>query len=180
MVSSSQIVSATLYSLWRGLHPLFQCGIFPIGDSHPRASPMCVLPKVCNSSLTVPTQVLFTSPSGRQSFRDRPFQSGSPTRSQICQQTCSRVAFSPQLHRLLPGSCSKMSVQWGHSCLWGHYLLYCGVLCGLQVDLWLPGHSCLTMGCRWIPDTASPSFCTNLGVSRVVSLMYSHYFFLCP
>lgn len=57
--SVHHMLSLPLYSLWRGLHPLLQCGISPMGDSPPWASPMCVSPKVYNSSLTVPAGVCF-------------------------------------------------------------------------------------------------------------------------
>jgi len=135
-----------------------------------------------NSSPSHGLQLFTNCPSlgpfhGVQSFRNRLLQRGSPQGHKPCQQTCSSVGSS------LHGSVGP-----------GRSLLQCELPMGLQLPSGIHllqrgvpstacrGTACLTMvfimGCRGlrsgILSTSSPSFFTDLGVSRAVSLTSSH------
>jgi len=141
----------------------------------------------CSSSQTAPAWVpsMGCSPSGTGCS-----SVGPPWGHKSCQQTCFSVGCS------LCGSTGpgRSLLQHRFSVVSqppsGIHLLQCWVLHGLQVDLCstvdlqgLQGHSLSHHGllhgpqgnlCSGAWSTSSPSFFTNLGVCRVISLMYSH------
>ncbi|KAM9591464.1 uncharacterized protein ACIBXB_006257 [Morphnus guianensis] len=167
--------------------PLLQRGVPPTGDSPPQTSPTWVLPTGCSSSRTAPAWVLSTvcSPSGTDC------SSVGPSRGhKSFQKTCSSVGSS--LHRSAGPARSLLQrgVPSGSQPPSGTHLLRRGVLHGLQVDICstvdlhglqgdsLPHHG-LHHGlqgnlCSGAWSTSSPSFFTDLGVCRVVSLTCSH------
>ena len=126
---------------------------------------------------------------GVQSFRNRLLQRGSPTRSQaLPANLLRRELLSPQVHR----SCQEpapaqapygVTASFRHppALVWGPFHRLQVDICstvdlhGLQEDS-LPHHG-LLHGLQWNLcswSTSCPSFFTNLGVCRVVSLTYSH------
>ena len=156
--------------------PLLQHGVPPTGDSPSQTSPVWVLPTGCSSS------------------RMDCFHVGPPWGHKSCQQTCFGMGSS--LHgstgpQVLPGSCSGVGFPRGHSVLRASTCSGVGSsLHGLQVDICstvelhgLPGDSLPHHGlphglqgnlCSGAWSTSSPSFFTDLGVCRAVSLTYSH------
>ncbi|KAM9662266.1 uncharacterized protein ACIBXB_013160 [Morphnus guianensis] len=166
--------------------PLLQRGVPPTGDSPPRTSPTWVLPRGCSSSRTAPAWVLSTacSPSGAHCS-----SVGPPRGHKSCQKTCS---VGSSLHRSAAPARSLLQcgVPTGSQPPSGTHLLRRGVLHGLQVDICstvdlhglqgdsLPHHG-LHHGlqgnlCSGAWSISSPSFFTDLGVRRVVSLTRSH------
>ena len=125
-----------------------------------------------------------------QSFWHRLLQLGSPTGSQVLPENLfQRGLLSPWVYR----SCLEPGPAWashGVTASFGNPLLRCGVLPGLQVEICstvdLPGLQGDSLPHRGLPhglqgnlcssawSTSSPSFCTDLGVCRVVSLTCSH------
>jgi len=104
---------------------------------------------------------------------------------------CSSLSMGPQV---LPGAYSSAGLPSGRSLLQASTCS--GVLYGLHTHIFstvdlhgVQGTACLTVvfttSCRVISApapgaTSSPSFCTDLGVCRVVSLTYSHSSLLTP
>ena len=125
-----------------------------------------------------------------QSFRHRLLQRGSlPQGHKSCQQTCSSVGSSLQRSTDPARSLLQHGLPTGSQPPLGTHLLWCGVLPGLQVEICstvdLPGlqgdslpHQGLPHGlqgnlCSGAWSISSPSFFTDLGVCRAVSLMLS-------
>ena len=115
---------------------------------------------------------------------------GPPRGHKSCQQTCSSVVSSLHGSTGPARNLLQRGLPTGSQRPWGIPLLRCGVLHGLQVDICstvnlhglqgdsLPHHG-LPHGlqgnlCSGAWSTSSPSFFTDLGVCRVVSLTYSH------
>jgi len=114
---------------------------------------------------------------------------GSPWGRKSCQKTCSSLG---SYSHVLPGACFSVGSPQGHSLLWGTST--CSGVGSSMGCRWISAPprtstmgcrvtACLTMvfsmGYRGISALApwgisSPSFCTDLGVCRVVSLTYSH------
>ena len=131
------------------------------------------------------------SPSHRvRLFRDRLLQRGSPRGVTSPTSKPAPAWASALVHR----SCQELAPAWaaqGVTASFRHiHLLWCGVLHGLQVAIFLPvdlrglqGDSLPQHGlhhglqgnlCSGTWSTSSSSFLTNLVVSRVVSLTYFH------
>ncbi|KAM9599800.1 uncharacterized protein ACIBXB_003644 [Morphnus guianensis] len=167
--------------------PLLQCGVPPTGDSPPRTSPMWVLPMGCSSSRTAPAQVPSTacSPSGAHCS-----SVGPPQGHKSCQKTCSSVGSSLHASAGPARSLLQRGVPTGSQPPLGTHLLRRGDLPGLQVEICstvdlhgLQGDSLPHRGlphglqgnlCSGAWSISSPSFFTDLGVCRVVSLTCSH------
>ncbi|KAM9590846.1 uncharacterized protein ACIBXB_005895 [Morphnus guianensis] len=188
-VSSSHVIFCRFILLRGRTHhtlPLLQRGVPPTGDSPPRTSPTWVLPTGCSSSRTAPAWVLSTvcSPSGTDCS-----SVGPPRGHKSCQKICS---VGSSLHRSAGPARSLLQrrVPTGSQPPSGTHLLRCGVLHGLQVDICstvdlhgLQGDSLPHHGlhhrlqgnlCSGAWSISSPSFFTDLGVRRVVSLTCSH------
>jgi len=126
--------------------PLLQRGVFPMGDSPPQTFPTWVLTN-CSRVDLYP---------GVQSFRNRLFQHGPPTRSQVLPVNLSSV--DSCLHGST-GPARSTGCPWGHSLLWISTGLWSSMGCRWRsVPLWTSmgcsGTTCLTMvlstGCRGI------------------------------
>ena len=129
-----------------------------------------------------------------QSFTNRLPQRGSPTGSQVLQQTCSSMDSSLHGSTGPIRSLLQRGVPMGSQPTLGIHLLCHGVLHGLQLEICstmglhgLQGHSLPHHGlhhglqenlCSSAWSSSSPSFFTELGVCRVVSLTCSHSFLL--
>ncbi|XP_049649848.1 uncharacterized protein LOC126035355 [Accipiter gentilis] len=166
--------------------PLLQRGVPPTADSPPRTPPTWAIPTGCSSSRTAPAWVPSTvcSPSGAHCS-----SAGPPRAHKSCQKTCS---VGSSLHRSAGPARNLLQrgVPTGSQPPLGTHLLRRGVLHGLQVDICstvdLPGlqgdslphhglHHRLQGNLRssaW--SISSPSFFTDLGVRRLVSLTCSH------
>jgi len=130
---------------------------------------------------------------GVQSFRNRLLQRGSPRGHKPCQQTCSGVGSSLSMGpQVLAGTCSSTGSPRGHSFLQAPTCFGMGSLPrAAGGDLlhhgppWAAGNNLPHHGlhhklqrkalCSDILGTSSPSFFTDLGVCRVVSLTSSHF-----
>jgi len=123
-----------------------------------------------------------------QSFRNRLLQRGFPMGSQaLPENLLQRGLLSPWVRRSLAGDCSSMGSPWGQSLLQastcsgvgsvpratGGYLLHRGLPRTAGDNLPHPGLHHKLQGktfCSSISSTSSPSFFTDFGVCRVVSL----------
>jgi len=160
-----------------------------MGDSSPQTSPTWVLPMGCSSSRTAPAWLPPTgcSPSGTGCS-----SVGPPWGHKFCQQTCSSMGFS--LHGSTgPGRCLlQRGLPTGSQPPSDIHLLHCGVpSMGYR---WRSAPSWTSMGCRGTACLTMvfimsckgklsalvsrapppPSFLTDLGVCRVISLTSSH------
>jgi len=164
-VSSAHVDSAAPSSSHSALAPAWA---LPTGDSPPRTAPVWVLPMGCSPSGTGCSSV------------------GPPRGHKPCQQTCSTVGSS--LHEAtgparsllqcgLPTGSHPPAPAWGHPWAAGRDLLH-------REPPWAAGHSLPHQGLlhglqgNLCPDawsTSTPSFCTDLGVCRAVSLTSSHF-----
>lgn len=141
------VVSTTLSSLWGGLDPCVAVWDLSRGRQSSMGSS-----NVC-SSLDLQFSTNCSSMSAFhevQSFREEPFQCGSPTRSQICQQTCFRVDSFP---RVLDMSLFQ------HECPVGSQLPLGSACSGMGSSMgcgWISAPP-WTSGCGWISATCSTS-----------------------
>jgi len=174
----------------RTLHTLLllQCEVPLAGDSSPQTSPTWVLPTGCSSSQTAPVWVPSTgcSPSGTGCS-----SLGPPRGHKSCQQTCSGVGSSLHGSAGPASSLLQRRLPTGSQLPSGIHPLRHGVPSTgcrwISAPPWTSmgcrGTTCLTMvfitGCKGklcsgVLSTFSPSFFTDLGVCRVVSLTSSH------